>query len=245
VEQGLLVAEATPRILVADDDQDLRQLVQDILEEEQMSVLCAANGSAALELFQAAEPDVVVLDVVMPGMTGVEVCQQIRERSNVPIILLTALRQESDVVRGLEAGADDYVVKPFGTQELAARVRSALRRMERLGSASAVVDERLVFDNGALVLDTARRQIELGGRVVPLSRTEFSLLKLLADNAGRVMARDEILQHLWGKTGVPEQSRLRTYMGLLRRKLGERGRRGRYLYSHHGVGYRFEPGGER
>ena len=238
------MAAATPCILVADDDPDLRRLLQDVLEDEEMAVVCAPNGATALDLFHQSEPDVVLLDVVMPGLSGVEVCQRIRATSNVPIILLTALRQEADVVRGLEAGADDYVTKPFGTRELTARVRSALRRMERAVQAGDSGDERLEFDDGALVLDMARRQVEVSGRAVPLSRTEFALLKLLADSAGRVVPRDEILEHLWGRTGVAEQSRLRTYMGLLRRKLGERGRRGRYLYSHHGVGYRFEPGGD-
>jgi DNA-binding response OmpR family regulator len=236
------LADHRPRVLVVDDDPDLRDMLHLTLADEGFDVVAAADGPSALRVVDEASADLVLLDVMMPGMDGVEVCRRMRQRSSLPIIMLTAKRQESDVVSGLEAGADDYVTKPFSLRELTARVRSALRRMELDAARPALSHARRSFDNGCLVLDSAKRQVELEGRPVPLSRTEFALLELLVTNAGRVVPHDEIMDHLWKATGSAEQSRLRTFMGLLRRKLGERGRNGRYLHSHHGSGYRFEPG---
>jgi DNA-binding response OmpR family regulator len=235
-------ADHRPRVLVVDDDPDLRDMLELILADEGFGVVSAADGPSALRVVDEALADLVLLDIMMPGMDGVEVCRQMRQRSSVPIIMLTAKRRESDVVTGLEAGADDYVTKPFSLRELTARVRSALRRMELDAAQAARPQARHVFDNGRLVVDTQKRQVELEGRPVSLSRTEFALLLFLVANAGRVVPHDELMDHLWKATGSAEQSRLRTFMGLLRRKLGERGRRGRYLHSHHGSGYRFEPG---
>ena len=234
-------ANHRPRVLVVDDDPDLRDMLHLTLADDGFDVVAAADGPSALRVVDEASADLVLLDIMMPGMDGVEVCRRMRQQSSLPIIMLTAKRQESDVVRGLEAGADDYVTKPFSLRELTARVRSALRRLELDAARPALSQARRTFDNGRLVIDPAKRQVELAGHPVPLSRTEFALLEFLVANTGRVVPHDEITDHLWKAIGSAEQSRLRTFMGLLRRKLGERGRSGRYLHSHHGCGYRFEP----
>jgi DNA-binding response OmpR family regulator len=235
-------AKNRPRVLVVDDDPDLRDMLHLTLAEEGFQVVAAADGPSALRVVDEASADLVLLDVMMPGMDGMEVCRRMRQRSTLPIIMLTAKHQENDVVGGLEAGADDYVTKPFSVRELTARVRSAFRRMELDAAWPARPHERRTFDNGRLVIDAAKRQVELEGHPVQLSRTEFALLEFLVANAGRVVPHHAIMDHLWRATGPAEQSRLRTFMGLLRRKLSERGRNGRYLHSHHGSGYRFEPG---
>jgi DNA-binding response OmpR family regulator len=236
------LANHRPRVLVVDDDPDLRDMLHLTLAEEGFQVVAAADGPSALRVVDEASADLVVLDVMMPGMDGMEVCRRMRQRSPLPIIMLTAKRHENDVVSGLEAGADDYVTKPFNVRELTARVRSAFRRMELDAARPARPQERRAFDNGRLVIDAAKRQVELEGHAVQLSRTEFALLEFLVANTGRVVPHDAIMGHLWRAAGSAEQSRLRTFMGLLRRKLRERGRNGRYLHSHHGSGYRFEPG---
>lgn len=233
--------EARARLLVVDDDPSLRELLQIGLESEGFAVTTAEDGPTALAQFDELDPDLVVLDVLMPGMDGMELCRRIRQQSPVPIIMLTAKRNENDVVLGLESGADDYVTKPFSVRELAARVKSLRRRLDIDMRQTPRTNERFEFDDGRFVLDGAKQQVEVDGQPVGLSRTEFALLHVLVTNVGRVVSHNEIMERLWKATGPPEQSKLRTYMGLLRRKIGERGRSGRYLHSHHGSGYRFEP----
>ena len=239
------VAEPQPtdrqRLLVVDDDADVRDFLRLAMEGQGFDVELAADGPSALEVLSRTSVDLVLLDLVIPGMDGLEVCRRIRLQSSVPIIMVTARRNEADIVVGLEAGADDYVTKPFSVHELTARVRSNLRRTELDAQASARGLPRQVFDGGRLVIDAARQQVEVDGHAIPLSRTEFNLLQFLAAHAGQVVGHDAIMEYLWHETGPAEESRLRTFMGLLRRKLGDRGRSGRYLHSHHGSGYRFDP----
>ncbi|MBI2756397.1 MAG: response regulator transcription factor [Chloroflexi bacterium] len=236
-------APEIPRLLVVDDDPHLRELLQVALAEEGFHVSLVPDGAAAVAAVEQDAFDAILMDVMMPEMDGIEACRTIRLRSPVPIIMLTARRNEADVVAGLEAGADDYVTKPFSISELTARIRANLRRVEIDSLAPVRSTDRKVFDNGRLVLDGGKRQVIVDGREVPLSRTELSLLQFLVSHEGRVLTHEEIMQHIWKSGGAAEQSRLRTFMGMLRKKLGEQGRGGRYLHSHHGSGYRFEVSG--
>ena len=189
-----------------------------------------------------AEPDLVLLDVLMPDLDGIEVCRRIRESSDVPIIMLTGLGREPERIQGLEAGADDYVTKPFSPNELVARVRAVLRRVHR--------DDRSrpggPIDDGWLHVDFERRHVSRGGEPVRLSRTELRLLMVLVQNAGRVLPHEEILGQVWGEEYGASHEQLRTYVKYLRRKIEPEPEQPRYLLTQAGVGYLFRlPAGGR
>jgi DNA-binding response OmpR family regulator len=206
--------KSRPLVLVVDDDVGLLRLVARTLDLEGFETLTAPNGIEGFKLF-ARQPDAVVLDVRMPGMDGVELCRRIRLTSQVPVLMLTAADDEADAVFGLEAGADDYIRKPVGAQELVARLKSAMRRAVATG-ARTEHPEVLV---GPLRLDLAQRLAVVSGEEVKLSSTEYRLITYLAENAGLVLTRDQILQHVWGDGYEGENHLLNVTISRLRQRL--------------------------
>jgi DNA-binding response OmpR family regulator len=228
---------AKPVILAVDDDERVRALCAAALSQE-FDVVPAENGKQALQLFFQKRPDAVLLDVTMPVMDGWETCRRIRDLADVPVIMLTAHGTDHDVVRGLDAGADDYVTKPFRPLQLAARIRAVLRR-KRSGASDGegAADELFTFDDGNLVVDTARRVAVVRGNDVTLSATEYRLLETLARHAGRVLTHDQILEHVWGHAYAGETGYVKTYVGLLRNKIEEDPHAPRYILARRGLGY--------
>jgi len=223
-------------IVAADDDPQLLRLVTRNLEFEGYEVIPASNGQQALEEIEERAPDLVLLDVMMPKMDGFTVCQRVREFSTVPIIIVTARGQDQDKVRGLDLGADDYLTKPFSVDELLARVRAVLRRTQFATSEHANA-ERSTATIGDLTLDYAQHLVSLSGNEVPLTPIEYRILAYLAQNAGRVLTQDLLLEHVWGAEYLGESHMLQVNMNRLRRKLEADPAHPRYLITKVGVGY--------
>jgi two-component system KDP operon response regulator KdpE len=223
------------KILVIEDEQEVVDLLALRFQQEGYEVLSAANGVEGLRILQQEHPHLVVLDVMMPRMNGWETCKRIRQYSDVPIIMLTALGQETDKVRGLELGADDFVTKPFSLAELVARVRAALRRSRQPLSVDGIVqvDERLTVDR-------ARRQVVVDGRKTELSPTEFRILDCFLDNAGRVLTHQSLLTQVWGWEYLDETDYLKVYVHHLRKKIEENPGKPSYIVTERGLGYRFQ-----
>jgi DNA-binding response OmpR family regulator len=206
--------EQTPVVLVADDDPGILKLVRSQLQEDGFHVITAQSGEEALKVAEEQRPDLIVLDLMLPGISGYEVMRHLQEHSHTPVILLTGRGQESDKVRGLELGADDYVVKPFSPEELTARVRAVLRRARRpVDAAGACLRLR------GIEIDLERRLVMRDGELVSLTRTEWDLLQLLAENPGKVMLSAEILGKVWGPEYREDLQYLRVWVSRLRRKL--------------------------
>ncbi|MDQ1685176.1 MAG: two-component system, OmpR family, response regulator MprA [Frankiaceae bacterium] len=226
------------RVLVVDDDPQLREALTRALELDGYAVDTASNGVKALEGISAQRPDVMVLDVMMPYVGGLDVCRTLRERKDrLPILVLTARDEVGDRVAGLDAGADDYLTKPFALEELRARLRALLRR-----TATDDGGEDAVLTYADLVLDPAARTVHRGERPVDLTRTEYALLELLLRNAGRPLPRDVIMDRVWGWESEPTSNSLEVFVGYLRRKT-EAGGEPRLIHTVRGVGYvlRSEP----
>jgi two-component system KDP operon response regulator KdpE len=223
------------RILLAEDEVALRDFVSRNLRVRGFEVLEASNGLEAMALWEREDPHLLILDIMMPRMDGLEVCRRVREHSAVPIIVLTALDAESDKVTALDLGADDYLTKPFGVEELLARVRAVLRRTqwEVMPPASGI--KRF----GDLAIDLSGHIVRLRGAEVRLSPTEFALLKQLITNAGKVLTHRVLLQSIWGPEYGGEAEYLRVYINRLRQKLEPDPANPRYLLTELGVGYRF------
>ena len=218
------------RVLVVEDDEHVREAVARALRFEGYDVTTAVDGNDALVRIDALEPDVIVLDVLMPGTDGLAVCRILRDRGNrTPILMLTARHEVSDRVAGLDAGADDYLVKPFALDELFARLRALLRRHN-------VTDTDTVLRVEDLVLDPERRQVWRGGRELLLTKTEFDLLELLMFNAGIVVTRETIYERIWGYEFETSSKSLDVYIGYLRRKTEADGE-SRLIHTVRGVGY--------
>jgi DNA-binding response OmpR family regulator len=228
-----------PTVLVVDDDKGVRGLCEAALQGD-YEVITAEDGQSGLRSLYARKPDIVLLDVTMPKMNGIEVCRRIREITDTPVIMLTAHGSEQDVARGLDAGADDYVVKPFRPVELAARIRAALRRHQRDGS-DAGESELLSFQGGDLIVDAGRRLAIVQGKEVALSAIEYKLLEALARNAGRVLTHDQILDKVWGYEYAGETNYVKTYVGLIRNKIEAEPGKPRFIVSRRGLGYYLEP----
>ena len=202
------------RVLVVDDEEDVRSLVRDLLSRADYEVVEAADGRAALRSFHASRPELVVLDVSMPDLDGWTVLERIRDLADVPVLMLTARTQELEKVRGLKAGADDYVTKPFGRQELVARVEALLRRArDRPGRPDAYADARLT-------VDFAQRRVELDGEEVSLTPLEFRLLAAFVTHANQVLSHEQLLELAWGDAYATSRDQVKLYVGYLRRKLG-------------------------
>jgi DNA-binding response OmpR family regulator len=203
------------KILVIEDEQDIADFVRRGLIHSGFEVTVAHTGNSGIEAVQGSPPDLVVLDLMLPDIDGIEVCRRLRADTNVGIVILTARDQVGDRVRGLEAGADDYLPKPFAFEELLARIRSVLRRR------SASSEE--IIRVGALEIDTQRRQVRRGARTIDLTAREFDLLKMLAENAGRPVRRETIMQRIWGYDFEGETDPVKVYINYLRRKLNAEG----------------------
>jgi len=225
----------TKRILLAEDEVALRDFVSRNLRARGFEVLEASNGLEAIALWEREDPHLLILDIMMPRMDGLEVCRRVRELSAVPIIVLTALDAESDKVAALDLGADDYLTKPFGVEELLARVRAALRRTQW----EVMLPTGDMKRFGELEIDLAGHIVRLRGEEVRLSPTEFSLLGLLVSNVGKVLTHRVLLQSIWGPEYGGEAEYLRVYINRLRQKLEPDPANPRYLLTEPGVGYRF------
>lgn len=224
---------ATPHVLVIDDEPQILRALRTILNAQNYRVSVAARGDEGLAKAAAEQPDLVILDLGLPDMSGIEVCTRLREWTQTPIIILSVREQEKDKVLALDAGADDYLVKPFGIEELLARIRVALRHLTQLkGSAEPVVR------TADLEIDLARRVVKKGQNDVKLTATEFKLLAYLAGHAGRVLTHQSILNNVWGLEYIDNVEYLRVYMSQLRRKLEDDPKKPRVLLSEPGVGYR-------
>lgn len=202
-------------ILIVDDDQSVLKLVRLQLQEEGFRVITASTGKEALERAEETRPDLVVLDLMLPDITGYEVFAAMRERGSIPTIMLTARARNDDKVRGLELGADDYLAKPFSPDELTARIRAVLRRSRRQEGVAA--EALLTVDD--LAIDLERRTVHRGGTLVPLTRTEWGLLEVLVRNRGKVLMNPEILGKVWGPEYVSDLQYLRVWISRLRGKL--------------------------
>jgi len=217
-------------VLVVEDERRLAQLIRRVLEEEGHTVDLAYDGEEGLAMGMESSHDVIVLDILLPGINGIEVCQALRKnRVDTPILLLTALDDVQDRVRGLDAGADDYLGKPFAFQELLARMRALSRRRVQAREA-----DRL--QSADLVLDLNRRRAERAGRLIELSPKEFALLEFLMRNEGRVITRTQILDHLWGYDHTPDSNLVDVYVSYLRRKV-DKGHADKLIGTIRGVGY--------
>jgi len=211
-------ASGPARVLVVDDDPDVRGLVRELLERAGLQVREAADGRAALRAVYDARPALVVLDVAMPEMDGWQTLERLRDVSDVPVLMLTARSTELEKVRGLRAGADDYVTKPFGRQELLARVQALLRRSAREGGEAKRGEE--VYDDGRLRIDPRGAEVRFDGQLVALTPLEFRLVQTLVRHPDQVLSRDQLLDLVWGDSSVsPDQVKL--YVGYVRRKLPE------------------------
>jgi two-component system KDP operon response regulator KdpE len=227
----------TARVLAVDDHAGMLDLLRKGLRRYGYDVVTALNGPEALARFTESPPDAVLLDVLMPGMNGYELCRRLRELSPVPIIMVSALRNEDEIIRGLDAGADDYVTKPFSIAELAARLRAQLRRHQR----SNVPQQPLSFGGGRLQIDLATRRVLLDGSPVHLGPTEFRLLAYLAAVAGRIVPHDVLVEQLWGPEGAHLARYLKIYVHRLRRKIEPGPESPRFIVSAHGLGYGLDP----
>jgi two-component system response regulator MprA len=217
-------------VVVAEDDPSVRNAVERVLELDGYQVQTATDGNAALDLITSAKPHAVVMDVMMPFADGLTVTRELRQRGNrTPILLLTARHEVGDRVAGLDAGADDYLVKPFAVDELLARVRALLRRYESATSPT-------VISLGDLMMDTSRREAKRGNKVLDLTKTEFDLLHILLEQQDIVLSREYLYEHIWGYNFETNSKSLDVYIGYLRRKLDDSGEE-KLLHTVRGVGY--------
>ena len=227
------MAERPPRILLVDDEQAILTLLSYPLQQDGYEVVRASDGVEALARFAETEFELVVLDVTMPHLDGLEVCKRLRASSSVPIIMLTAKTEEIDKVLGLELGADDYITKPFATRELVARVKAVLRRFERPTTPSIIRFEEVIIDQGAM-------QLKVRGELTTTTATEFRLLDYLARHPGRVYSRDHLLDSVWGDARFVTPRSVDVYVRRIREKIEVDPENPRYLKTVRGAGYRFE-----
>ncbi len=228
------MAEATHRILVIEDDSSIQKLLRLYLSREGFEVQICSDGESGLQAFRTDSPDLVVLDLILPGTDGQDVCHQMREESSVPIIMLTARDALDDRVQGLTLGADDYVTKPFEPRELVARIRAVLRR-----SAEEEGDDILQY--GQLHIDSHRRTVHWGDRSLELTAKEFDLLWLLASNPAQVFTRDQLLDRVWGYEFFGNVRTVDVHIRHLRKKIEPDPSDPQYIVTVWGVGYKFEP----
>jgi len=226
------------RILVVDDEEWVRELVGRYLEAAGFDVVMAADGSKALTQFHSHCPDLVILDWMLPELDGLEVATRIRKESSVPIIMLTARTEEGDRIKGLEFGADDYVVKPFSTRELEARVRAVLRRSQGNSAKAALLE------SGAIRVEIDQHEVRVGGRSVDLSSMEFDLLVFLMEHPGHVFTRLELLEALRGTTYESFERSIDSHIKRLRQKIEPDPKNPRYVLTVFGVGYKFAKSGD-
>ena len=223
------------KILLVEDEKTLRGSLRDAFEYNGYSVIEAENGETGLRLAAKERPDLVILDIMLPGIDGFEVCARLRKEGfKAPILMLTARSEEVDRVVGLEIGADDYIIKPFSTRELLARVKAHLRRLADNISVSLT---RYIIDN--IVVDFAGSTLSRAGKVVPLTSTELTILRLLIERKNEVVSRDQIMNYVWGYEFFPESRTVDTHILNLRYKLEDNPGKPKYILTVHGLGYKF------
>jgi len=225
------------RILVVEDDLDLNQLITRQLRQDGHEVFQAFDGEAGLAAVDRENPDLVVLDWMLPKLDGLVVCRRIRERHVVPVLMLTARAEEADIILGLEVGADDYLTKPFRIRELLARVRAILRRTERFHSQQSAAELPAAISSGPLVVSTDMRTATLDGIELDLTPKEFDLLALFLQNQGRAFSREYLLERIWGDETYVTDRTVDTHMQRLRKKLGDEAESIRTVW---GIGYRYQ-----
>jgi DNA-binding response OmpR family regulator len=223
-------------VLVVDDEEAIAEAVRARLESEGYRVLVASDGPQAIEQHAEHHPDLVVLDLMLPGMDGLEVCKQIQRDGWTPVLMLTAKTEEADKVAGFAVGADDYLTKPFSLRELASRVKAILRRMDRMRTPP----EDGPIDRGGMVMDASRRRLTVDGDEVNLTPLEFEILLTLARDPGVVMSRDQLMDRVWGYRDYAGGRVVDSHVARIRRKLHEDGNEPRFIRTVHGVGYAFQ-----
>ncbi|RPJ25593.1 MAG: DNA-binding response regulator [Chloroflexi bacterium] len=230
------------KVLIIDDDEGLLQLVSVIFKKSGAQVITATDSLDGISKFFLHLPDLVVMDVMMPGNTGFEVCQRIRQISNAPIIMLTALNAEQEMLRGLAAGADDFLSKPFNSEVLLARARTVLRRTRRSNGKTEHNrdDASFSYNDGYLSIDIERHEVLKHGKRIKLTPVEFRLLVYLARNSGKLLTFEKILANVWGNGYQGSMEHVHVYISHLRRKIEEDTRNPRYIMTVHGIGYIFE-----
>jgi two-component system KDP operon response regulator KdpE len=226
--------EEPVKILVVEDEPPLQRFLRATLASQDYRVLQETTGESALRRAAAEPPDLIILDLGLPDLDGIEVTKRLREWTAIPIIVVSARGKELDKVAALDAGADDYLTKPFGVGELLARIRVVLRRLSAVNTDTGDA----VFEVGSLRIDLSRHEVAVGGRVVHLTPNEFKLLTVLVKNAGRVLTHHHLLREVWGQGSEGEAHYLRVYMNQLRQKLEANAARPQYLLTEPGVGYR-------
>ncbi len=225
-------------ILVVDDEAPVRETVRAYLEREGYTVYTANDGAAALQSIRAFKPDLIVLDIMLPEVDGLEVLRRLRQESNAWVLMLSARAEEMDKILGLKMGADDYLTKPFSPRELVARVEAMLRR----GGGTSDEETPLIFDD--IRIDPAARKVLVAGQLIDLTPIEFDLLLALARHHGRVLSRDQLIEQVWGYDYYGDDRVVDVHIGRLRRKLDAAGGAGKRIATVRGVGYRFEDGSE-
>jgi DNA-binding response OmpR family regulator len=229
-----------PTILIVEDERNLCDLIRDNLQEQGYQVLQAFDGPSALTMARETVPDLVILDIMLPGIDGLEVCRRLRQGSIVPILMLTARAEEIDRVLGLELGADDYLTKPFSMRELKARVRALLRRVEMMQTTDLSANQVVTF--AGLYLDPTSYETRLDDQTIDLTPKEFSLLYLLVRHPGRVFSRAYLLDEIWGYEAAAYDRTVDTHIYRLRQKLGTEGEIAQRIVAVRGIGYKFERG---
>lgn len=225
-----------PLILVVEDDRSIRSLITNTLEIHDYKIIAVENGKNALIQITSHHPDIVLLDLGLPDMDGTEIIKKVRQWSICPIIVISARTEDSDKIAALDAGADDYLTKPFSVEELLARIRSTVRRLQY--SKNADVNQEQVFQNGDLVIDYSTATVRVGEKELHLMPIEYNMLCLLARNVGRVLTYSYILDQVWKSKLEGDVSSLRVYMASLRKKIEPGDDRGKYIQTHIGIGYR-------
>ena len=238
------MASQKKKILIADDEAMIRRILSTRLTMVGYDVVLATDGAEALEIFKKETPDLIVLDVMMPKLNGLEVCEELRKYTNVPIIMLTALSDVADRIAGLQIGADDYLPKPFSPKELEERINAILRRMDGAATFRSLVERAVpgVIQAGPLRLETYKRQVFLKGERIQLTGMEFDLLELLASNAGKTVSRSDILQKVWGYSPrhYADMRVVDVHVSRLRSKIGDNPKSPEYIHTDWGTGYFFQ-----
>ena len=224
------------KVLVIEDEESFREALEFILTKEGFQIESAATGPDGLTAFDKYHPDIILLDLMLPGMSGTDVCKSIRAKSNVPIIMLTAKDAEVDKVVGLEVGADDYVTKPFSSPELIARIRAVLRR----GSSEPRVVDEDAIEFGPIKLDVARHSVQVNGQEVTMPLKEFEVLEYLMENTGRVLTRGQLMDRIWGSNYVGDGKTLDVHIKRIRSKIESDPANPKLLHTVRGLGYKFE-----